>query len=46
MLHKLMYADMLGLLEHNCDVVLLLLSCIVGEHGEKVGHHTIIKQLA
>jgi hypothetical protein len=38
MLHKLTNADALGLLEHVCDVVPLLLSRIVGEHGEKVGH--------
>jgi hypothetical protein len=43
MLHKLRYADALGLLEHVHDVVLLLLSRVVGKHSEKVEHKAIIK---
>ncbi len=42
-LHKLMHADALGFLEHVCQVVPFLLSHVVGEHGEKVEHHTVIK---
>ncbi len=42
-LYKLMYANLLGLLEHIENVVLLLLSCVVGKHGEKVEHHAVIK---
>ncbi len=42
-LYKLTYANMLGLLEHVGKVVLLLLSHIVGKHGEKVEHHAVIK---
>jgi hypothetical protein len=37
MLHKLTHADLLGLLEYVCQGVPLLLSCVVGKHGEKVG---------
>jgi hypothetical protein len=43
---KLMHADALGFLEHVCDVVLLLLSRVVGKHGVKVEHHAVIKWLA
>jgi hypothetical protein len=42
-LHKLMHADTLGFLEHVHDVVLLLLSCIIGKHSEKVEHHAVIE---
>jgi hypothetical protein len=42
MLHKLTHDDVLGFLEHVCDVVPLLLSHVVGEHGEKVEHHAVI----
>jgi hypothetical protein len=44
--YKLMYVDALGLLKYSCDVVLFLLSCIDGEHSEKVKHDAIFKQLA
>ncbi len=40
--HKLTHTDVLGLLEHICDVVLLLLSRIVGKYSEKVEHHIFI----
>ncbi len=43
MLYKLAYANPLGLLEHFAKVVLLLLSCVVGKHSEKVEHNTLIK---
>ncbi len=43
MLHKLGFTDALGFLEHLCDVVPLLLSHIVGNFGEKVEHHAVIK---
>jgi hypothetical protein len=43
MLNELTNADTLGLLEHVCGVVPLLLSHGIGEHGEKVGHHAVIK---
>jgi hypothetical protein len=43
MMHKLMHADALGLLELIYQVVPFLLSCIVGEQGEKVEHHAVIK---
>ncbi len=43
MLHKLMHADTLGFLEHVHQVVHFLLSRVVGEHGEKVEHHAVIK---
>jgi hypothetical protein len=42
MVHKLINADLLGLLGHVCDVVRLLLSPVVGEHSEKVEHHAVI----
>jgi hypothetical protein len=42
-LYKLMYANPMGLLEHVGKVVLLLLSCVGGKHGEKVEHHAFIK---
>ncbi len=42
-MHKLMHADALGLLEHVCDVILLLLSRVDWKHGEKVEQHAIIK---
>jgi hypothetical protein len=42
MLHKLMHADVLGFLEHVCQVVPFLLSCVVGERGEKVGHRVYV----
>jgi hypothetical protein len=44
-LRKLMNADTLGFVEHVCDLVPLLLSRTVGEHGEEVEHHTLIKRL-
>jgi hypothetical protein len=44
-LHKLTNVDPLGLLEHVPDVVLLLLSHVIGEHSEKVEHHAVIKRL-
>jgi hypothetical protein len=43
MLHKLMHADVLGFLEHVCDVVPFLLSRVVGKKGEKVEHHAVIE---
>ncbi len=46
MLHKLMHADPLRFIEHVCEVVPFLLSCVVREHSEKVEHHTVIKCLA
>ncbi len=42
-LHKLMHANTLGFLEQVGQVVPFLLSHIVGEHGEKVEHHAVIK---
>ncbi len=42
-MHKLMHADALGLLEHVCDVVMLLFIGIVGKHGEKAEHNAVIK---
>jgi hypothetical protein len=42
-LHKLKKADALGFLQHVRDVVPLLLCHVVGEHGEKVEHHTVVK---
>ncbi len=44
--YKLAYVDALWLLKYICDIVLFLLSRVDGEHGEKVIHHAIIKQLA
>jgi hypothetical protein len=43
MMHKLMHADVLGFLEHICDIVLLLLGRVDGKHGEKVEQHAIFK---
>jgi hypothetical protein len=43
MLHKLMHADTLGFCEHVYDVIPLLLSHIVGKHGEKMEHHAVIE---
>jgi hypothetical protein len=42
-LYKLAFANPLGLLEHVGKLVLFLLSCIVGEHSEKVKHNTFVK---
>ncbi len=42
-MHKLMHADMLGLLENICETILLLLSRVDGKHGEKVKQHAIFK---
>ncbi len=42
-LYELTYANPLGLLEHVVKVVLLLLSCVVWKHSEKVKHDTVIK---
>jgi hypothetical protein len=42
-LHKLTNADALGFLQNVRDVVPLLLSRVVGEHGEKVEGHTVFK---
>ncbi len=42
-LHKLMYANSLGLLKHIGKVVLLLLSLVVGKLGEQVEHYAIVK---
>ena len=44
-LYKLKKAYALGLFQHICDVVPLLLSRIIWEHGEKVEHHAIVKRL-
>jgi hypothetical protein len=44
--YKLTYPIPLGLLEHVGKVVLFLLSHVVGKHGEKMGHHTVMKWLA
>ncbi len=46
MLHKLSNADALGFLHHVCDVVPLLLSRAIGEHGENVEHYAVIERLA
>ena len=43
MLYILTNAILLGFLEHVCDIVLLLLSHVIGEHGEKVEHHAVIE---
>ncbi len=45
-MYKLMYVDVLGLLEYIGDVVLFLLSCVDGKRSEKVKHDTVFKQLA
>jgi hypothetical protein len=42
-LYKLTYANPLGLLEHVGMVVLLLVSCIVREHSEKVEHNALVE---
>ena len=42
-LYKLVYANPLGLLEHVGKLVLLLLSCIVRRHSEKVEHDAVVK---
>ncbi len=42
-LYKLACANPLGLFEHVGKVVLLLLSCVVGKHSEKVEHDTVIE---
>jgi hypothetical protein len=42
-LHTLTHADALGFLEHVRQVVPFLLSRVVGEHGEKVEYHAVIK---
>jgi hypothetical protein len=44
--YNLTYIDVLGLLQYIQDVVLFLLCCIDGKHGEQVEQHTIVKQLA
>ena len=44
-LHKLTNADALGFLQHVRDVVPLLLSRVVGEHGEKVEHDAVLERL-
>jgi hypothetical protein len=43
-LHKLTNADALGFLQHVHDIVPLLLSRAIGEHGEKVEHHTVFER--
>ncbi len=43
--YELAYVDALWLLKYICDIVLLLLSRIDGERGEKVKHQAIVKQL-
>ncbi len=45
-LQKLTNADMLGFLQHVCDIVPLLLCRVVGEHGEKVEDDTVFERLA
>ena len=45
MLHKLTNADVLGFLQHVRDIVPLLLSHAIGEHGEKVEHHAVFERL-
>jgi hypothetical protein len=42
-LHKLAYANPLGLFEHVGEVLLFLLSCIVGKHSGKVEHNTFVE---
>ena len=44
-LHKLTNADVLGFLQHVCDILPLLLSHAIGEHGEEEEHHTVFKRL-
>jgi hypothetical protein len=45
-LYKLMYVNLLGLLEHVGKVVLFLLSRIFGKHAERVEHDAVVKSLA
>ncbi len=40
---KLMYANLLGLLEHVGKVVLFLLSHVVWKHSEKVEHDAVVE---
>ncbi len=42
-LYKLASANPLGLFEHVGKVVLFLLSCVVGNHSEKVEHNAFVK---
>jgi hypothetical protein len=42
-LYELTYANPLGLLEHVGKVVLLLLSCIVWKHSERVKHDAVVE---
>jgi hypothetical protein len=44
-LYELVYANPLGLLEHVGKVALLLLSCVVWKHSEKVKHDAAVKGL-
>ncbi len=46
MTFKLTDIDMLGLLQYICDLVLFLLCCVDGEHGEQVEDHANVKRLA
>ncbi len=41
--YKSTHADTLGLLEHVGEIILLLLSCVDGERGEKVDQHANFK---
>ncbi len=43
MLYKLAYTNPLGLLEHIGKVALLLLSCIVWKHSEKVKNDAVVE---
>ena len=45
LLEEVTYWNMLGLLSHVADVEALLLSCIIGEHVEKVEGDAILKGL-
>ncbi len=42
-LYELTYPNPLEFLEHVRKVVLFLLSCVVGKHGEMVEHDAVIK---
>jgi hypothetical protein len=42
-LYEVAYTNHLRLLEHIGKLVLLLLSCIVGKHSEKVEHDAVIE---
>jgi hypothetical protein len=44
-LYKLAYANPLGLLEHVGKVVVLLLTCVLGKHSEKVEHGAVIESV-